>query len=91
MRQFLLKVHFVIHSFKAQAGAISPGLIAAMQTFGDKLALKSALESMAPLAILGGKSVSDVVSNVLKGTKLDGLLTNGHSSERDDSDDSRRR
>jgi len=66
-------------------------MIAAMQAFGDKLTLETALKAMAPLAILGGSSVSEVVGNIVKGTKLEGLLTNGKGSDHtNDEDDARR-
>jgi major vault protein len=37
-------------------------------------------ESMAPLAILGGESVSDIISRLLKGTVLEKALIKEDSS-----------
>jgi len=63
-----------VKAWVSKAGAIQPGLIEAMQGFGDKALLEKISANMAPLAILGGSSISDVVNRLLKGTKLDGLL-----------------
>jgi major vault protein len=64
-----------------KAQAISPDLIAALQSFSDKDIAEKVAESMGPLAILGGKSVGDVVQGMFQGTKLEGvgkLLANGN-------------
>ncbi|HLT37534.1 MAG TPA: hypothetical protein VK034_14675, partial [Enhygromyxa sp.] len=57
-----------------KAGAVSPDLIAALQAFGDKALAERMAESMAPLAILGGESVSEVLARLLRGTKLAQVL-----------------
>ncbi|HVI03161.1 MAG TPA: hypothetical protein VM869_30905 [Enhygromyxa sp.] len=57
-----------------KAGAVSPDLIAALQAFGDRALAEKMAESMAPLAILGGESVSDVLARLLRGTKLAQVL-----------------
>lgn len=51
-----------------KAGAVSPDLIAALQSFSDRALAERMAESMAPLAILGGESVSDVLGRLLQGT-----------------------
>lgn len=53
-----------------KATAITPELIAALQAFGDNALVIKAAEAMAPLAILGGNSVGDVLGKLLAGTKL---------------------
>lgn len=53
-----------------KAGAVSPDLIAALQAFSDRALAERMAESMAPLAIMGGESVADVLSRLLKGTAL---------------------
>ncbi|MCP4134974.1 MAG: hypothetical protein GY754_28630 [bacterium] len=58
-----------------KAQAISPQLIAALQAFSDRSLAESMAESMAPLAILGGKSVADVFSQLLKGTVLEKVIS----------------
>lgn len=58
-----------------KAEAVSPELIAALQAFSDKALAEKMAESMAPLAILGGKSVADVFSQLLQGTVLEKVLT----------------
>ena len=57
-----------------KARAVSPDLIAAMQAFGDKALAEKMATSMAPLAILGGESVSEVLARLLRGTPLARLL-----------------
>ena len=51
-----------------KAGAVSPDLIAALQSFSDRALAERMAEAMAPLAILGGESVSDVLGRLLQGT-----------------------
>jgi major vault protein len=53
-----------------KAKAISPDLIAAINAFGERALIEKISESMSPLAILGGTSVTDVVKKLLEGTKL---------------------
>jgi len=57
-----------------KARAVSPDLIAALQAFGDRALAEKMAESMAPLAILGGESVSEVLGRLLRGTPLARLL-----------------
>ncbi len=54
-----------------KAEAVSPDLIAALQSFSDRAMVERVAESMAPLAILGGKSVAEVLSVLLQGTALE--------------------
>jgi major vault protein len=51
-----------------RAGAVSPDLVAALQSFSDRALAERMAESMAPLAILGGESVSEVLGRLLQGT-----------------------
>ena len=57
-----------------KARAVSPDLIAALQAFGDRALAEKMAESMAPLAILGGESVAEVLGRLLRGTPLARLL-----------------
>ncbi len=57
-----------------RAQAVSPDLVAALQSFSDKALAEKMAESMAPLAILGGKSISEVFAQLLKGTSLESVL-----------------
>lgn len=59
----------------SKAGAVSPQLISALQNFSDKALAERMAESMAPLAILGGKSVAEVFANLLKGTILEETIS----------------
>jgi major vault protein len=56
-----------------KAEAVSPDLIAALQSFSDRAMVERVAESMAPLAILGGKSVAEVLSGLLHGTALEAV------------------
>jgi major vault protein len=58
-----------------KANAVSPQLISALQSFSDRALAGKMAESMAPLAILGGKSIAEVFSNLLKGTVLEKVIT----------------
>lgn len=54
--------------------AITPQLIAALQRFADMSLAEKMADSMAPMALLGGRSVKDVLGGLLKGSGLDNLL-----------------
>jgi major vault protein len=57
-----------------KAEAVSPDLIAALQAFGDKALAEKMAETMAPLSIIGGKSIVEVFANLLHGTQLEKVL-----------------
>ncbi|MBX3232037.1 MAG: hypothetical protein KIT84_20020 [Labilithrix sp.] len=63
-----------VQAVSEKAKAVSPDLIAALQAFGDRALAERMAESMAPLAILGGESVRDVLARLLAGTKVAGVL-----------------
>ena len=63
-----------VQSVVDRAEAVSPDLIAALQAFGDKALAEKMAESMAPLAILGGRSIADVFAQLVKNTPLEGVL-----------------
>lgn len=60
------EVEAVVH----KAGAVSPDLVAALQSFSDQHLAGKLAESMAPLAILGGTSVANVFTQLVKGSPL---------------------
>jgi major vault protein len=64
-----------------KARAFSPDLIAALQAFGDRALAEKMAESMAPLAILGGESVSDVLGRLLAGTSVADVLAKASGRE----------
>ncbi|MDP3278918.1 MAG: hypothetical protein Q8Q09_27245 [Deltaproteobacteria bacterium] len=57
-----------------KARALSPDLIAALQAFGDRALAEKMAESMAPMAILGGESVVDVLRKLLDGSPVAHVL-----------------
>lgn len=74
LEQRLQGLQAEVEAVVSKAEAISPDFIAALQSFGDKALAERMAESMAPLAILGGTSVADVLNNLLRGTKLEKLM-----------------
>lgn len=58
-----------------KASAITPQLTSALQAHADTQLLSQAYENLAPLSVLGNKSVVDIVQGLVKGTKLEGLIT----------------
>ncbi|MCA9707760.1 MAG: hypothetical protein KDK70_18055 [Myxococcales bacterium] len=73
LRELQAQVDAVVH--KAQA--VSPDLVAALTAFGDRALAEKMAQSMAPLAILGGESVSEVLARLLRGTTLAHVLAPG--------------
>ncbi len=63
-----------VQAVAEKAKAVSPDLIAALQAFGDRALAEKMAQSMAPLAILGGESVAEVLARLLRGTPLARLL-----------------
>lgn len=74
LQQRLAELQAEVEAVVSKATAVSPDLIAAMQAFGDRALAEKMAETMAPLAILGGESIVDVFSRLLKGTKLERFL-----------------
>jgi major vault protein len=72
--QTLAELEAGTKAWTAKAEAIQPELIAALQGIGDKHLLERMSENMAPMAILGGKSIQEVLGGLIKGTKLEGIL-----------------
>jgi major vault protein len=63
-----------VRAVAGKAAAVSPDLVAALQSFSDRALVERVAESMAPLAILGGESVADVLGRLLAGTALSEAL-----------------
>jgi major vault protein len=55
--------------------AVTPDLIAALTRFSDMALAEKMADSMAPMALLGGKSVAEVLGKLLQGTGLEKLAT----------------
>lgn len=53
-----------------KAKAIEPGLIEALNAFGERAMVEKVAQAMAPLSIIGGESVIDVLKKLLEGTNL---------------------
>lgn len=78
----LEKLNAQVEGLVKRAAAVSPDLIAALNAFGEKAMIEKVSEAMAPLSILGGGSVVDVLKKLLDGTTLAKQLepvTNGTS------------
>jgi len=74
LEQKLLLIKSEVDAIAQKAEAISPDFIAALQAFGDKALAEKMAESMAPLSIIGGKSIAEVFANMLQGTVLENVL-----------------
>ena len=74
MAQRLKELQAQVDAVVNKAEAISPDLIAALQAFGDKALAEKMAETMAPLSIIGGKSIVEVFANLLQGTQLEKVL-----------------
>lgn len=70
----LRRLEAEVHAVAEKARAVSPDLVAALTAFGDRALAEKMAQSMAPLAILGGESVSEVLARLLRGTKLAQVL-----------------
>lgn len=78
--QRLREVEADVQAVVGKAGAVSPDLIAALQSFSDRAMVERVAQSMAPLAILGGESVADVLGRLLAGTALGDLIAKKNPS-----------
>lgn len=68
--QRITQIRAEVEAIVAKAGAFSPGLVAALESFGHRAVIERSLQAMSPLAILGGESVADVMKKLFSGTKL---------------------
>lgn len=66
----LKQIEAEVNAVKDKGEAISPQLIAALQTLGDKQLAAALSENMSIWGHLGGKSVVEVFQNLFAGTKL---------------------
>lgn len=76
-RQLVLRLRELqgqVDALVRKAQAISPDLVAALSAFGDRALAEKMAQSMAPLAILGGESVAEVLARLLRGTTLARVL-----------------
>jgi major vault protein len=71
----LMRLAAEVRAVVDKAGAVSPDLVAALQAFSDRSLAERMAEAMAPLAILGGESVSEVLARLLQGTPAARALT----------------
>lgn len=74
MEQRLEELKAQVEALVQRAHAVSPDLVAALQSFSDQHLAERVAQSMSPLAILGGKSVAEVFSQLLKGSPLEAAV-----------------
>ena len=60
---------------KSVMASISPDLVAALSTKANADLLATATKSMSPYAIANGESVAETVDKLMRGTTLEGVLT----------------
>lgn len=75
LKQRLTELEAQVNALSRKAEAVSPDLIAALQSFSDRALVERVSASMAPMAILGGESVADVLGKLLRGTPLEYLTS----------------
>ncbi|MBI2635692.1 MAG: hypothetical protein HYW79_04130 [Parcubacteria group bacterium] len=74
IEQALARIKGETDEFVRRTVAVSPEMIVALQAFGDKDLVEKAAKAMAPLAILGGTSIIDVLNKLLEGTPLKAVV-----------------
>lgn len=80
----LKKLEAQVQAVVSKAGAVTPDLIAALSAFGEREMVGKVAASMAPLSILGGGSVVDVLKQLLAGTTLAKQLDGKEAMQADD-------
>ncbi len=66
----LAAVRAEVEALVARAGAISPDLVAALSAFGERAMVEKVATAMAPMSIMGGGSVVEILGKLLHGTNL---------------------
>ncbi len=74
LQQHIEELNAHVKAVVDKATAVSPDLIAALQAFADKSLAEKMADTMAPLAIIGGKSIADVFAQLLKDTPLEEVI-----------------
>ncbi len=59
-----------VESLVARAGAITADVVQALQGFSDKALVEKITEAIAPMSLLGGGSVTEILAKVFSGTSL---------------------
>jgi major vault protein len=59
-----------VESLVARAGAISGDVVQALQGFSDKALVEKITEAIAPMSLLGGGSVAEIMAKIFSGTSL---------------------
>lgn len=68
--QVIEKLQAEVEAVVNKTKAIGPDLIAALGAFGDKALLEKMTQALAPMSILGGETVVEVLQKALAGTKI---------------------
>jgi major vault protein len=74
--QRLSELQAEVDALVSKAQAVSTQLVAALQAVSDRALAEKVADSMAPLSILGGRSVAEIFSGMLQGTVLSNVLKN---------------
>ena len=82
LAQRLKEVEAEVAAVRSKAEAVSPDLIAALQAFGDKALAEKMAQSMAPLSIIGGKSLVEVFGKLLEGSPIAKVLQRGLAEDK---------
>ena len=71
-------------TIKEIMASVSPDLVAALSTKANAELLTEATKNMSPYAIARGASVADTVDVLMRGTSLEGVLTDIAKSKKND-------
>ncbi len=71
----LQKLQAQVQAIVDKAKALQPDFIAALNSFGERAMVEKVSAAMAPMALIGGNSVMDVLKKLLEGTTLSKHLT----------------
>ena len=71
---------------------MEPGLISALQSFGDKTVMSDLIKNLGPHALLQGNGIADVLAQLVNGSpgigsRLSSLFGNSKSADGDDNGD----
>jgi major vault protein len=71
----LEEVKAEVQAIVDKAKAITPGLVEALNSFGERAMVEKVAQAMAPMSLIGAGSVMEVLGKMLEGTKIGKQLT----------------
>jgi major vault protein len=71
----LEEVRAEVQAIVDKAKAVTPGLVEALNSFGERAMVEKVAQAMAPMSLIGAGSVMEVLGRMLEGTRLGKQLT----------------